>query len=57
MHVWGYISSEGLAPVLLAAVQYIPASIALAWTYEKANPILAPIAVHMAINAIAMSLI
>ena len=57
MHVWGYISSEGLAPVLLAAVQYIPASIALAWTYEKANTILAPIAVHMAINAIAMSLI
>lgn len=57
MHVWAYMPTEGLVPVLLAAAQYIPASIALGWTYEKANTIWAPIAVHMAINAISMSLI
>lgn len=57
MHVWAYVPTEGLGPVLLAAAQYIPASIALGWTYEKANTVWAPIAVHMAINAISMSLI
>ena len=57
MHVWSYVPTEGLVPVLLAAVQYIPASVALGWTYEKANTVWAPIAVHMVINAIAMSLI
>ena len=56
MHVWAYIPTEGLTPVLLAAAQYIPASIALGWTYEKANTIWAPIVLHMAINAIAMGL-
>lgn len=57
MHVWAYIPTEGLVPVLLAAAQYIPASLALGWTYEKADTVWAPIAVHMAINAITMSLI
>lgn len=57
MHVWSYIPTEGLVPVLLAAAQYIPASLALGWTYEKAGTIWAPILVHMAINAISMSLI
>ena len=57
MHVWAHIPGEGLVPVLLAAAQYIPASIALGWTYEKANTVWAPILVHMAINAISMSLI
>ena len=57
MHVWAYIPTEGLVPVLLAAAQYVPASIALGWTYEKANTVWAPIAVHMAVNAISISLI
>ena len=56
MHVWAYIPTEGLTPVLLAAAQYISASIALGWTYEKANSIWAPIFLHMAINALAMGL-
>lgn len=57
MHVWAYLPTEGVVPVLLAAAQYIPASVALGWTYEKANTVWAPIAVHMAVNAISMSLI
>ena len=57
MHVWAYLPTKGLVPVLLAAAQYIPASIALGWTYEKAKTVWAPIIVHMTINAISMSLI
>lgn len=57
MHVWSYIPSQGLVPVLPAAAQYIPAAVALGWTYEKAGTVWAPIAVHMAVNAISVSLI
>ena len=38
--------------ILLAAVAYVPAGIALGWTYEKSNTIWAPILLHMTINAI-----
>jgi len=57
MHVWSYIPAQGFLPVLLAALPYIPAGLALGWTYEKANTIWAPIAVHILNNAIMMSLI
>ena len=57
MHVWQYVPTQGIMPVLLAAVQYIPASIALGWTYEKAGTIWAPIFLHMIINGIGMSLL
>ena len=43
---------RGGKSVLLAALQYIPAGIALGWTYEKSNTIWAPILLHMTINAI-----
>lgn len=56
MHVWQYISTEGFLPVVLAAVQYIPASIALGWTYEKSNTVWAPIFLHMLINAVSMGI-
>lgn len=52
IHVWQYLLSYELGPVLLAALQYIPAGIALGWTYEKSNTIWAPILLHMLINAI-----
>lgn len=56
LHVYQY-TSRGLWPVLLSALLYIPASIALAWTYEKSNTIWAPIFLHMIINLIGMNLI
>lgn len=52
MHVWQYIPVHGLGPVLLGALQYIPASVALCWTYEKAGTLWAPIVLHGFINAI-----
>ena len=52
MHVWQYLMIYDARDVLLSALQYIPAGIALGWTYEKSNTIWAPIILHMVINAI-----
>ena len=52
VHVAGYISSFGWIHLLLCFIQYIPAGLCLAWSYVKADSILAPILIHTAINAI-----
>ena len=57
LHVWQYLLVYDIQSVLLAALQYIPAGIALGWTYEKSNTIWGPIFLHMAINAISMGII
>lgn len=57
IHVWQYLLIYDFGSVLLAAVQYLPAGIALGWTYEKANTIWAPIFLHAIINAISMGVI
>ncbi len=57
IHVWQYLFVFDPKEVLLAALQYIPAGIALGWTYEKANSIWAPIALHMIINAISFGIL
>ena len=46
------IGYDARQQILLAAVAYLPAGIALGWTYEKSNTIWAPILLHMAINGI-----
>lgn len=53
IHVWQYYATAGLVPILLSALRYLPASIALGWTYEKSSTIWAPIVLHAIINAIA----
>ena len=57
MHVWQYLMFQDVKEVLLAGLQYIPASIALGWTYEKSNTVWGPILLHMTINAISMGII
>lgn len=56
LHIWQYWSSHDPGSVALAALPYVPAGIALGWTYEKANTIWAPILLHAIINAIAFGL-
>lgn len=56
MHVWQYVLQYDGKALLLASVQYVPAGIALGWTYEKADTIWAPILLHASINAISMGL-
>ena len=57
MHVWQYLMLYDFKDVLLAALQYIPAGIALGWTYEKSNTVWAPILLHAIINGISMGVI
>lgn len=57
VHVWQYAGSLGWRGTLLCAVQYIPAGLALGWTYEKSAAIWAPILVHACINAVSMGLL
>lgn len=52
VHVVGYWSELPPLRLLENVVMYLPAGFALAWSYEKADTIFAPIAVHSVINAI-----
>lgn len=56
IHVWQYLLVQEPKAVLLATLQYVPAGIALGWTYEKAGTIWGNIILHMTINAIAFGL-
>lgn len=53
MHVWQYAGDLTFMGLLFNGLVYVPASIALGWTYEKSGTILCPIMLHMIINAIA----
>ena len=51
-HVSVYIGSYELPLIAMCFVQYLPAGLILAWSYEKSNTILTPIMIHTIINAI-----
>ena len=53
MHVWQYAGELAFMSLLFNGLVYVPASVALGWTYEKSGTILCPILLHMIINAIA----
>lgn len=55
VHIAGYMGATPLPVLLLCLIQYIPAGVFLAWVYEKADSIWAPILMHMAVNQISMS--
>ena len=55
LHVLGYIGLYELRMLILSLLQYIPASIALAWAYARADSIWAPILLHMMVNAVGMT--
>ncbi len=57
LHVWQYAPQEGIVPVLLAGIRYLPAGVALAWTYEKAGTIWASVFMHSLLNAIAFGVV
>ena len=54
-HVWQYAVVFADARLLLWAVQYIPVSAALAWSYERTGTVWTSIFVHMIINAMAFA--
>ena len=52
IHIGGYLGSYDLPLLALCFVQYLPAGLILAWSYEKSNTIFTPILIHTVINAI-----
>lgn len=54
VHVVSYLPAYGPVNSLLILLQYVPAGIALAWTYEKADTIFAPILIHTLVNTISI---
>ena len=57
MHNWQYFGLHPFVSILLSCLPYIPASVALAWTYEKGGTIWAPITLHAIINAMSFGLL
>ena len=55
IHVIGYIGSYEPLQLCLCFLQYLPAGIALAWTYVKADTIWAPILMHMTYNQLGIA--
>ena len=49
-HLWGYSLTD--PSILIYSLQYIPASIALAWCYERSDTLVAPVVLHALINLI-----
>lgn len=54
IHIMGYIGLYSPWHLLLCFVQYIPAGLVLAWAYDYCGSIFAPIAIHTAVNIIAI---
>lgn len=56
IHVSNYVGSAEPGILALCFLQYVPAGLVLAWAYEGADTIAAPIAIHMLINALSVVL-
>jgi len=54
IHVLGYADVLTPAQLLFSFIQYLPAGYCLCFAYRRSGTIIAPIAVHMAINAMAV---
>ena len=52
IHVVGYIGLFSWDILALCFLQYLPAGIALGWAWTQSGSILAPVAMHILINAI-----
>lgn len=57
MHNWQYFLLYPAGKVLLSCIPYLPASVALAWTYDKAGSIWASISLHAIVNALSFGLL
>ena len=51
LHIVGYIGVYPAETLLICYLQYVPAGLSLAWAYERADSIFAPILIHAAVNA------
>ena len=54
IHVIGSIGVADWLTIVLCFIQYLPHSIALAWTYHRSGNIVAPILLHASINLMSL---
>lgn len=54
LHVMGHLGTYTPMQLALSLLQYAPAGLILAWSYEKSGTIATPILVHGIINAVSM---
>ena len=54
-HVWQYLLLDWR--YIFQMINYVPASVGLCYSYEKSGTVWAPIAFHMFINAVSMSVL
>ena len=47
LHIWSYALIAWDATVLLYALQYVPITLALTWSYERSGSLWVPIFFHM----------
>ena len=52
--VWPFAVTEGSVRYLLLAIQYVPAAAALTWCYDRGGSIWSSVALHAALDAIAL---
>jgi len=55
LHVWQFVVPENDWKYLIHIIDYIPATWALCWVYERTGTIWSPIALHMLVNAISVT--
>ena len=55
IHILGYVGRYSPLELGIAIAQYLPAGLCLAWSYQKADTIFAPIAIHAIINYITIT--
>ena len=54
IHLLGYLGVYTPMQLLISFLAYLPAGLCLAWAYEKADTIFAPILIHAMVNAMAI---
>ena len=54
IHVISYIGAADPLTLVLCFIQYLPASLCLAWAYTEADNIFAPILIHIAVNTMSI---
>jgi len=54
IHIVGYIPEANLPTLIISFLQYLPAGLALAYSYEKSGTLLCPMLIHITVNLLAV---